>query len=54
MPLTYYVAWHMRRALSSLMYAEDDLPATRAERRPPMELRLRQNRFLRRLQKKEG
>ena len=32
--LTYYVAWHMRRALSSLMYVEDDLPAARADRDP--------------------
>ena len=32
--LTYYVAWHMRRALSSLMYVEDDLPAARANRDP--------------------
>ncbi len=32
--LTYYVEWHMRRALSSLMYVEDDLPAARAERNP--------------------
>ena len=32
--LTYYVEWHMRRALSSLMYVEDDLPAARAERDP--------------------
>ena len=32
--LTYYVEWHMRRALSSLMYVEDDLPAARADRDP--------------------
>lgn len=32
--LTYYVEWHMRRALSTLMYVEDDLPAARAERDP--------------------
>ena len=32
--LTYYVEWHMRRALSSLMYAEDDLAAARAGRDP--------------------
>lgn len=32
--LTYYVEWHMRRALSSLMYAEDDLAAARAARDP--------------------
>ena len=32
--LTYYVEWHMRRALSSLMYGEDDLPAARACRDP--------------------
>ena len=32
--LTYYVEWHMRRALSTLMYAEDDLPAARANRDP--------------------
>ena len=27
--LTYYVEWHMRRALSTLLYAEDDLPSAR-------------------------
>lgn len=32
--LTYYVEWHMRRALSPLMYAEDDLPAARESRDP--------------------
>ena len=32
--LTYYVEWHMRRALSTLMYVEDDLPSARAERDP--------------------
>ena len=32
--LTYYVEWHMRRALSPLMYGEDDLPAARAARDP--------------------
>ena len=32
--LTYYVEWHMRRALAPLMYAEDDLPAARARRNP--------------------
>ena len=32
--LTYYVEWHMRRAISSLMYVEDDLPAARANRDP--------------------
>ena len=32
--MTYYVEWHMRRALSSLMYVEDDLPAARASRDP--------------------
>lgn len=32
--LAYYVEWHMRRALSTLMYAEDDLPAARAARDP--------------------
>ena len=32
--LTYYVEWHMRRALSPLMYAEDDLASARAGRDP--------------------
>ena len=32
--LTYYVEWHMRRALSTLMYVEDDLPSARAGRDP--------------------
>ena len=32
--LTYYVEWHMRRALSSLLYVEDDLPAARESRDP--------------------
>jgi len=32
--LTYYVEWHMRRALSSLMYVEDDLTAARENRDP--------------------
>lgn len=32
--LTYYVEWHMRRALSPLMYAEDNLPEARAMRDP--------------------
>ena len=32
--LTYYVEWHMRRALSPLMYVEDDLAAARAGRDP--------------------
>jgi len=32
--LTYYVEWHMRRALSPLMYVEDDLSAARAGRDP--------------------
>ena len=32
--LTYYVEWHMRRALSTLLYAEDDLPSARAARDP--------------------
>ena len=32
--LTYYVEWHMRRALSTLMYVEDDLPSARTGRDP--------------------
>lgn len=34
--LTYYVEWHMRRALSPLLYVEDDLPGARAVRNPVM------------------
>ncbi|HOZ02146.1 MAG TPA: IS1634 family transposase, partial [Candidatus Syntrophosphaera sp.] len=30
----YYVEWHMRQALSSLLYAEDDLEAARSARDP--------------------
>lgn len=32
--LTYYVEWHMRRALSPLMYSEDDLQTARQLRDP--------------------
>lgn len=32
--LTYYVEWHMRRALSTLLYVEDDLPKARTSRDP--------------------
>lgn len=32
--LAYYVEWHMRGAISTLLYAEDDLPAARAGRAP--------------------
>jgi len=32
--LAYYVEWHMRRSLSTLMYVEDDLPAARSSRDP--------------------
>lgn len=41
--LAYYVEWHMRQALASLLYAEEDLPEVRAARDPVAKAKPSQN-----------